>query len=106
MIHLTDTAQEQIIKLCSNAYDIGIRLEVVSGGCAGYQYKFTLVGLITEDEEREVKIGTEGAALFVDHASAEKIDGATIDYVKDLMSEQFVVNNPNSLSCGCNKSFS
>jgi len=106
MIHLTNAAQKQIIKLSHSPLDIGIRLEVVSGGCSGFQYKFSVAGLITEDPEKEVIIGTEGAALFVSYTDAVKIDGSTIDYVKELMSEQFVVNNPNSDCCGCGKSFS
>lgn len=31
MIRLTDEAQAQIIKICREVYDLGIRLEVVSG---------------------------------------------------------------------------
>jgi len=105
MILLTEAAQEQIIKLCHSSLDIGIRLEVVSGGCSGFQYKFSVAGLITEDTEKEVIIGAEGAALFVSHTDAVKIDGSTIDYVKELMSEKFVVTNTNSQCCGCGKSF-
>jgi iron-sulfur cluster insertion protein len=104
-IHLSDEAQAQITKLCTDAYDIGIRLEVVSGGCSGYQYKFSKVALVTEDLEKDVMIGTEGAALYIDHQSAEKIDGATIDFEKALMFQNFVVINPNAQCCGCGKSF-
>jgi len=105
MIHLTEAAQEQIIKLSHSPLDIGIRMEVVSGGCSGYQYKFSAAGLITEDAEKEVIIGDAGAGLFISHEDAKKIDGATVDYVVELMSEKFVVSNPNSACCGCGKSF-
>ena len=106
MIHLTDAAQDQIIKLCRETRVLGIRLEVISGGCSGYKYMFGLVEDTFEDESKDRIVGAAGAALFVDYTSAIKIDGGTIDYIKDLMSEQFVVNIPNSQQCGCGKSFS
>ena len=106
MIHLTDTAQDKIIEHCREARVIGLRMEVVSGGCSGYQYKFSLSALTAEDEDKDVIVGAAGAALFIDKESAEMVDGSTIDYVKDIMSEEFVVDNPNSPCCGCGKSFS
>ena len=69
-------------------------------------YKFSVVEDAVEDEDKDVIIGAAGAALFIDHSAAEKINGSTIDYVKEMMSEQFVVTNPNSECCGCGKSFS
>lgn len=106
MILLTDAAQDQIIKLSREARKLGIRLKVFSGGCSGYIYKFSVVEDIAEDEDKDVIIGAAGAAMFIDHDTAEKINGSTIDYVKDIMSEQFVVTNPDSACCGCGKSFS
>ena len=106
MILLTDAAQDQIIKLSREARKLGIRLKVFSGGCSGYIYKFSVVEDTIEDEDKDVIIGAAGAAMFIDHETAEKINGSTIDYVKDIMSEQFVVTNPDSACCGCGKSFS
>lgn len=106
MIHLTDAAQDQIIKLCRETHNLGIRLEIISGGCSGHREKFSHVELEKEDEDNDVIIGAAGAALFIDHQSAELIDGATIDYCTELMSEGFKVNIPNSQCCGCGKSFS
>lgn len=106
MIHLTDAAQDQIIKLCHENRVIGVRMDIVSGGCSGYQYKFSLSALTAEDEDEDVIAGTTGAALFVRNADAEKINGATVDYYTDLTSERFEVHNPNSACCGCGKSFS
>ena len=105
MIHLSDAAQAKIIEHCRNGHAIGMRVKVFAGGCSGLIYKFSLSGLTVEDEDNDVIVGAAGAALFVDKASAEKLDGATIDYVSELMSEQFVINNPNTDCCGCGKSF-
>ncbi len=40
MIRLTDNAADQILKTLDSG-DLGLRIEVVSGGCSGFQYKFT-----------------------------------------------------------------
>ena len=105
MILLTDAAQDQIIKLSRENGKLGIRLKVLSGGCSGYVYRFSVAESV--DKDNDVIVNTSCAvALFVDHAAAEKIDGCTIDYVKDIMSERFVVTNPNSACCGCGESFS
>ena len=88
----------------TDACDIGLRIEVVSGGCSGYQYKFSKVALSNESED-DIIIEREFAKLYIDRKSATKIDGSTIDYVSDFLSQKFVVNNPNSQCCGCGKSF-
>ena len=41
-IHLSDAAQDHILELMTEEGDLGLRLEVIAGGCAGYQYRFTL----------------------------------------------------------------
>ena len=106
MIRLSDAAADQILKLMTDAGDLGLRLEVISGGCSGFQYKFTKV---TEENEEDGDVliqADDGEALMhMDPASAEKIDGSTIDFKADLMSQEFVVINPNSNVCGCGKSF-
>ncbi len=106
MIHLTDAAIDQILSLVTDEEDLGLRIEVVSGGCSGFQYKFSKVDESTADIGDKVIPGADGEALlFIDKASADKLDGATIDYVIDLMSQKFVVTNPTSNACGCGESF-
>lgn len=105
MIHLSDAAQAKIIEHCRKEHAIGMRLKVLAGGCSGLIYKFSVSDLTVEDEDNDVIVGGAGAALFIDKASAEKLEGATIDYVSELMSERFVIDNPNTDCCGCGKSF-
>ena len=50
----------------------------------------------------------DGAKVVVDDVSMEFVDGATVDFVVEMVSESFqVVGNPNADSgCGCGVSFS
>ena len=49
-----------------------------------------------------------GAQVVVDDVSMEFVDGATVDFVVEMVSESFqVVGNPNADGgCGCGVSFS
>jgi iron-sulfur cluster insertion protein len=81
-----------------------LRLTVSGGGCSGFQYQFALDD---KDEEGDVLIERDGAAVVVDGMSLMYVIGAELDYVEDLTGSYFRVKNPNaSSSCGCGTSFS
>jgi len=78
--------------------DLKLRLFVSGGGCSGFQYGFTFDESQNEDD---FVVEKDGVTLLVD------ANGATIDYSKTLMAEQFEIKNPNATSkCGCGSSFS
>ena len=112
MIHLSEAAAKQIEYLVSKAnYDddifVGLRIEVIAGGCAGYQYKFDmLTNESIDSDDILIRASDSEGLLCIDPMSAEKIDGATIDFESTIMSQQFVVKNPNAnITCGCGISF-
>jgi iron-sulfur cluster assembly accessory protein len=82
----------------------GIRVGVMGGGCAGFQYSM--------DFEKDLKDGDvtfeqEGIKLFVDPMSSMYLQGVTIDYVVGLQGAGFKFSNPNArTTCGCGSSFS
>ena len=51
---------------------------------------------------------TEGIPVSLGRGGCQQyLNGATIDYVEDLMEAQFQIKNPNANStCGCGSSFS
>lgn len=106
MLTLTDNAVLKIqdILLEENNPKVMLRTFVQGGGCSGMQYGFTLDESQNEDdfviENKDIKI-------LVDSISAQYLQGATIDYVEDLMNSSFRIENPNAqTSCGCGSSFS
>ena len=80
-----------------------LRVSVEGGGCSGFQYKF--------DTEREradddIVIQQSGATVLIDPVSLNYMAGSEIDFVDDLISSSFKVNNPKATaSCGCGTSF-
>lgn len=83
--------------------DLRLRVSVSGGGCSGFQYGFALDD---KDEDGDILIEKDGAAVVVDGMSLMYVLGAELDYVEDLTGSYFRVSNPNATSsCGCGSSF-
>jgi iron-sulfur cluster assembly accessory protein len=81
-----------------------LRVEVLAGGCSGFQYKFDLTDAQNPDD---LVIAAGGAKVFVDPTSLDLLAGAELDYKDTLMGAHFAVKNPIATSsCGCGTSFS
>ncbi len=82
----------------------GLRIEVLPGGCSGFQYAFDFEN---EKKENDTVIEVSGVNFFVDNESIKMLKGARIDYVDSLQGAGFKISNPNAKStCGCGQSFS
>ncbi len=82
----------------------GIRVGVMGGGCAGFQYSMDLEKEPRPDDQTKEQ---DGVKLYVDPMSSMYLQGVTIDYVVGLQGAGFKFNNPNAKStCGCGSSFS
>ncbi len=80
-----------------------LRLSVSGGGCSGFQYGFTFDDAATDDDHVFEHMGVK---LVTDDCSLDLLNGATLDYVEDLMAAAFQIKNPNATaSCGCGSSF-
>ena len=81
----------------------GLRLRVIGGGCAGFQYDLYFEDKPTDMDER---FESNGVALFVDPLSYQYLDGTEIDYVESAHGAGFKFGNPNVTgTCGCGSSF-
>lgn len=105
MITLTENAVRAVARFVRGREDQsgGVRIAVESGGCSGLQYKMSVVPRAASDD----LVITEGdAQVFVDPASAEMLQGVTVDFVESLEGSGFKFQNPNaSAACSCGKSF-
>ena len=100
-IKFTDNALKQIENLLSKK-DEGsfFRIAIKGGGCSGFQYEFTFDQSKLEDD-----LSYEN--ILIDKTSADLLKGSEIDYVSELIGEQFKITNPQTKSsCGCGVSFS
>jgi len=102
---LTESAARRVAAiLAEDAAAKALRVEVLAGGCSGFQYKFDLTDAEQPDD---LVIEAAGARVFVDQTSLELLAGSELDYQDTLMGAHFAVKNPNATaSCGCGTSFS
>ena len=76
------------------------RIAIKGGGCSGFQYEFTFDNKSTEDDLKHENI-------LIDKTSADLLKGSEVDFVSELIGDQFKISNPQSKSsCGCGVSFS
>jgi iron-sulfur cluster insertion protein len=105
MIRITDGAASKINEIRETEGiegNMGLRLRVVGGGCAGFSYDLYF------DEVTEVdrQFPLNSVNVVVDEMSLMYLVGVEIDYIEGLQSG-FKFNNPNVKStCGCGSSFS
>jgi iron-sulfur cluster insertion protein len=100
-IKFTDKALKQINTLLSKK-DKGsfFRIAIKGGGCSGFQYEFTF------DQSKAVD-DLIYENILIDKASADLLKGSEVDYISELIGEQFKITNPQTKSsCGCGVSFS
>ncbi len=106
MITLTDNAAVKVKELIDSEgeADLALRVSVRPGGCSGFSYEmFFDTDIAADDLAREFA----GVKVVVDPASAQMLEGATLDYKDGLQDAGFAIDNPNaSRTCGCGNSFS
>ncbi len=80
----------------------GIRIKVVGGKCAAFNYEMVLEpqsNVVSDDTTFDFN----GLKIFVDQFSLHYLDGTVIDYVaRGITAKGFLFNNPNVRhTCGC-----
>jgi iron-sulfur cluster assembly protein len=112
MITVTESAAQKAMTLLQNGpeesgdastKESGLRMQVVGGGCSGFQYNLGF------DEQRsgDKVFEQHGLKVFIDSRSTLYLAGSILDYKDGLMESGFKITNPNARSeCGCGESFS
>ena len=106
LVCLTDKAVEMVKDAMQREglSGYGIRVGVMGGGCAGFQYSMDFE---QAPKDGDITVEQGGVKLYVDSMSSMYLQGVTIDYVVGLQGAGFAIENPNAQrSCGCGKSFS
>lgn len=104
MLTLTPQATDRLKALLEDEDDpnAGLRIQVVPGGCSGFEYSLSLGAREDGDEV----VDHEGARVYVDKFSLPYLLGSEFDYEESFQGAGFVIHNPNAAaSCGCGKSF-
>ena len=106
VITLTDTAAVKVKQLleAEGATELALRVAVRPGGCSGFSYEMYFDGDVASDDQA---LTFGDVRVVVDPASAQLLEGASLDYKDGLQDAGFAINNPNaSRTCGCGNSFS
>ena len=102
---ITSKAAEKLIEVLKENNKEGsvLRVEVVPGGCSGFQY-----GLELDDKTTDLDLTIEekGVKIIISKENLQFLKGARLDYVDGLQGAGFKISNPNvHSSCGCGQSF-
>lgn len=104
-IELTPAAADAVRELLEkkDLNDYALRVFVSGGGCSGFQYGMALENNIRDSD---LIFDQHGVKVVVDEMSINYLQGASVDYIDELMGSGFKIENPNALSsCGCGSSF-
>ena len=105
-VALTENAIEELKKIKAEQHlsdELGLRVGVKGGGCAGFSYILGFDHKTDADDEYIM----DDVHVFIDKAHLMYLAGMEIDYTVGLNNRGFVFQNPNATkTCGCGTSFS
>jgi len=104
-LRISDRALSKVRELMADEGndELKLRVFVTGGGCAGFQYGFTLDEIAAEDD---TCVESDGVVVVIDPLSYQYLSGSEVDYQEGLEGSRFVVRNPNATTtCGCGSSF-
>ena len=102
---ITNKAAEKLIEVLkeNKKEGSGLRVEIVPGGCSGFEY-----GLELDDSTTDLDLTIEdkNVKIIISKENMPFLKGAKLDYVDSLQGGGFKISNPNAhSSCGCGQSF-
>jgi len=104
VIRLTEVAAARIHDIMekSDGRDIGVRVGVKNGGCAGMSY--TMDYAEAQGPFDEI-IEDKGVRILVDPKAVMFLVGTEMDFKRDKLATRFIFTNPNQTeACGCGES--
>tara|TARA_B100001013_G_scaffold336355_1_gene255593 strand:- start:288 stop:611 length:324 start_codon:yes stop_codon:yes gene_type:complete len=105
MLTITEKAQGKVKEILDGQEEqyAGLRVQIVGGGCSGFQYQ---MGFEKQANGGDEVFEVQGFKVFVDKGSLIYLDGTEIDFLETLTGSGFKFHNPNVKStCGCGESF-
>ena len=104
LVSVSEKAAERLTGILTGqaSENEGLRILAQGGGCAcsGGSFAMGIDAARADDEVLDIA----GIRLIVDPVSAQQLDGASIDFVEEVMRTGFTIDAPNAAaggSCGC-----
>ncbi|WP_075185279.1 HesB/IscA family protein [Teredinibacter haidensis] len=105
IVSVTPAAAEHFRQQVEKQQAQAIRISLKESGCTGFKYVIDEVQC-SEENDLAITLGN-GVQLYVDPTHLTAIQGTVVDYVKEGLNRNLVLNNPNvKNACGCGESFS
>ncbi len=108
-MHFTQKAKDKIVEIAAaeKIVDPIVRVRVLGGGCAGFQYDMAFLdppAMYDPDSDEVYEMGE--FTVVIDPISYQYVAEAEVDWLSDgVVSEGFKFNNPAvKSSCGCGNS--
>lgn len=104
-IQITEKAAKQIqSQLAKRGRGIGLRIGVKKVGCSGFAYTYDYADEVQSNDER---YDAHGTTIVIDRANLPFMQGSTLDFIKEGLTQAFRIDNPNvEATCGCGESVS
>ena len=95
LLTVTEAAKEKVKSVIENEeVEVqGLRVSIQGRTASAFQYG---LGLEVEAATDDIIVECDDFRVLIDTDSAENLKGATIDYVEDLNSSGFKIDNPNT----------
>src|SRR6476620_12001901 len=96
VFNLTDAATAKVRELLDAEGDpaLALRVAVRPGGCSGFSYEMFFDGdIAADDQQAQFGQDDQRVQVVVDPASAQLLEGATLDYKDGLNQAGFAITN-------------
>ena len=104
LLTVTPNAAERLVSILGDqaSENEGLRILARGGGCACSGGSFAM-GIDAPTSDGSI-LEFSGVKIIVDPMSAQQLEGASIDYVEEVMRQGFTIDAPNAAAggaCGC-----
>lgn len=95
MLTFTKKAREQVLSFIENeSTPVALRVAVLPGSPLAPQYELSLVDEWDKADDDAV-VELDGFKVYIDPESAQKLEGASVDWIETVEGGGFQVENPN-----------
>ena len=104
-IEITAAAREHIVKMVSREGKKNVILDIVTGGCNGYEYKWTVTDdILVGVGDVDIRL-SEDNVLYLSESTALRMFASMITLTEAGLSRKLDILNPNvAYACGCGES--
>lgn len=104
-VEITSAAKNHIVSMILRDGKTSAILDLVPGGCNGYEYKWTLTNEpLTENGSTDIRL-SDSNMLYLTTRATDKMSASVITIKQEGLNRRLEIINPNvAYECGCGES--